>query len=96
MQTNIPSNLQSNIEQVKPAPYKYNIKYYIEAITFNFSNKDNYLWNDMITFLSANFAQANATHTKFWCKLNNQTEPKTNNSKILLSIVLIFLTTVAL
>ena len=96
MQTNIPSNLQSSIEEVKPAPYKYNIKCHIEAITLNFSNKDNYLWNDMIPFLSANFAQVNATHTKFWCKLNNQIEPKTNNSKILLSIVLIFLKTVAL
>ena len=35
MQTNIPSNLQANIEQVRPAPEKYNTKCYIEAITFN-------------------------------------------------------------
>ena len=41
MQTNIPSNLQAFIEQVRPAPDKYNTKYYIEAITFNISNKCN-------------------------------------------------------
>ena len=37
MQTNIPSDLQANIEQVRPGPDKYNTKYYIEAITFNLS-----------------------------------------------------------
>ena len=41
MQTNILSNLQANIEQVRPAPNKWNTKYYIEGITFNLSNKDN-------------------------------------------------------
>ena len=41
--------------------------YYIEAITFSFSNKDNHLWNDMITVLSANFAQLRATQAEFWC-----------------------------
>ena len=54
---------------------------YIEAITFNLSNKDNHLWNDMITVLSANFAQVSATQTEFWCKLNYQIEPKTNKGK---------------
>ena len=43
MQTNILSNLQAKIEQVRPAPNKSNSKYYIEAITFNLSNKYNYL-----------------------------------------------------
>ena len=43
MQTNIPSNLQAKTEQVRPAPDKHNTKYYIEAITFNLSNKDNHL-----------------------------------------------------
>ena len=57
MQTNIFSNLQANIEQVRPAPEMWNTKYYIEAIIFNLSNKDKHLWNDMITALSANFAQ---------------------------------------
>ena len=65
MQTNIPSDLQANIEQVRPAPYKYNTKYDIEAITFNLSNKDNYLLNDMITVFSAKFAQGSATQTEF-------------------------------
>ena len=81
MQTNIPSNLQANIEQVRPAPNKLYTNYYIEAITFNLSNKDNHLWNDMITVLSANFAQVSATQTEFWCKLNYQIEPKTNKGK---------------
>ena len=57
MQTNISSNLQANIENVRPVPGKNNTKCYIEAITFNLSNKNNYPWNDMITVLSANFAQ---------------------------------------
>ena len=65
MQTNIPSNLQANIEQVRPAPDKYNAKYYIEAITFNLSNKDNHVLNDMISALYANFAQLSATQTEF-------------------------------
>ena len=43
MQTNIPSNLQANSEQVRPTPDKCNTKYYMEAITFNLSNKDNHL-----------------------------------------------------
>ena len=81
MQTNIPTNLQANIEQVRPVPDKYNTKYYIEAITFNLSNKDNHLWNDMITVLSANFAQVSASQTEYWCKLNYQIEPKTNTGK---------------
>ena len=70
MQTNIPSNLQANSEQVRPAPDKINTKYYIEAITFNLSSKDNHLWNDLITFLSGNFAQVSATHTELsnWAK----------------------------
>ena len=47
MQINIPINLQANIEQVRPAPDKYNTKYYIEEITFNLKNKDNNLWYEM-------------------------------------------------
>ena len=78
MQTNTPNNLQTNIEQVWPAPDKYNTKYHIEAFPFNLSNKDNHLWNDMITVLSANLTQVSATQTKFWCKSNDQVEPKTN------------------
>ena len=42
MQTNISSNLQANIEKVRPVPGKNNTKCYIEAITFNLSNKNNY------------------------------------------------------
>ena len=68
MQTNIPSNLQSNIEQISPAPDNWNNNYYVEVITFDLRNKDNHLWNDMITFLSANFPQVSATQTEFWCK----------------------------
>ena len=80
MQTNIPSNLQANIEQVRPAPDKWYNKYYIEAITFNVNNKDNHLWNGMITVLIANFAQVIATQTEFWCKLIYQIELKTTVS----------------
>ena len=36
----------------------------IYAMTFNLSNKDNYLWYTMITVLSTNFAQVNATQTE--------------------------------
>ena len=43
MQTNIPSNLQANIKQVRPALDKYIMRYYIEEIIFNLSNKDNHL-----------------------------------------------------
>ena len=43
MQTNILSNLHANTEHVKPAPDKYNTKYYIETITFNLSNMENHL-----------------------------------------------------
>ena len=42
MQTNISRNVQTNIEQVRPAPDKYNTKYYLEAMTFNLSNKNNH------------------------------------------------------
>ena len=69
MQTNIPSNLQANSEQVRPTPDKCNTKYYMEAITFNLNNKDNHLWNGMITVFNASFAQVSATQTEFWCKL---------------------------
>ena len=65
MQTNIPSNLQANTEQVRPAPDKYNTKYYVEAITFNLSNKNNHLLNDMITAHSANFEQLSGNQTEF-------------------------------
>ena len=70
MQTNIPSNLQVNSEYVRSTPDNYTTKYHIEAITFNLSNKDNHLWNDMITILSAKFAQVSATQTEFSCKTN--------------------------
>ena len=63
MQTNISSNLQGSIEQVRPASDKYNTEY-IEAMTFNLSNKDDNLWNAMITVPSANFAQVSATQTE--------------------------------
>ena len=43
MQINMPSNLQTNIEKVRPAPDKKNSKYYLEATTFNLSNKDSNL-----------------------------------------------------
>ena len=76
MQTNIPINLSGNIEQVRPAPDKWNTKYYVEAITFNLSTKDNHLWNEMITVISANFTQVSATQSEFWCKLNYQIELK--------------------
>ena len=76
MQSNIPSNLQANIKQVRPAGDKKYTKYYIEAITFNLSNRDKHLWNDMITVLSANFGYSAQL------KLNSenwiQIEPKTN------------------
>ena len=55
--------------------------HYIEAITFNLSNKNNHLWNDMFTVLSANFAQISETQTESWYKLNYQIEPKTNKGK---------------
>ena len=41
----------------------------------------NDLWNDMITYPSANFAQVSVTQTEFWCKLNYQIEPKTYKGK---------------
>ena len=46
MQTNIPSNLHANNEQVRAAPDKCNTKYYTEAMTFN-------LWNDMSVSLAS-------------------------------------------
>ena len=46
-------------------------------MTFNLSNKDNSLWNAMITILSANSAQVSATQTECWYKLNCETDPKT-------------------
>ena len=62
MQANIPSNLQTNIPQVRPVPDKYNIEWYLEAMTYNLSNKDNHLWNescriqfDTMTNLSRNW-----------------------------------------
>ena len=57
MQTNILSNLKANIEQVIPLPDKCNTEYDIEAMTFDLRNKENHLWNDMITVLSTNFTQ---------------------------------------
>ena len=47
-------------------------------MNFNLSNKGNHLWNDMITVLSANFAQIGATQTECWCKLNHGAQPKIN------------------
>ena len=43
MQTNIPGNIQTKIEQVRPAPDKYNTKHNLEAMNFNLSNKGNHL-----------------------------------------------------
>ena len=37
-------------------------------MTFNLSNKDNYVWYIMITVLSDNFARVSATQTECWCK----------------------------
>ena len=56
MQSNISSNLQTKIEQFRSVPDKNNTEKYIAAMIFNFSNKDNPLWNGMITVLNANFA----------------------------------------
>ena len=64
MQTNIASNLQANLEQVRPAPDKYYNKYHIETMTFNVINKDNHLSNNMIIVLSANFTLVRATQTE--------------------------------
>ena len=47
-------------------------------MTFNLSNNDNHQRNDMITVLNANFAQVSATRSECLCKLNCQTQPKTN------------------
>ena len=52
----LPSNLQANNDQVRPAPDKCNTECYKKAKTFNLNNKDNHLLNDMITVLSTNFA----------------------------------------
>ena len=57
--------------------YQTNTILNIYAMTFNFSNKDNYLWNVMIVVLSANFTQVSATQTECWCKMNCETHPKT-------------------
>ena len=81
MQINIPRNLQTNIEQVRPVPDKYNTKCYIETITLNLSSKYHHPWNDMITVFSANFARVSATQTELWYKLNYQTMSKTNEGK---------------
>ena len=47
-------------------------------MTFNLSNNDNHQRNDMITVLNGNFAQVSATQSECLCKLNCQTQPKTN------------------
>ena len=60
---------------------KWNDTDVVCLITFNLSNKDSHLWNDMIAVLSANFAQVSGTQTDFWCKLNYQIEPKANKRK---------------
>ena len=39
MQTNIPSNLQAKVEQVRLAPDKENTKYYIEVISNYFQSQ---------------------------------------------------------
>ena len=43
---------------------------------FNLSDKDDHLWNGMITVLSTNFAQVSATQTECSYKLNHKTQPK--------------------
>ena len=47
-------------------------------MNLNFCNKDNHLWNDMISVLSTNFALVSAIQTECWCKLNYKTQPETN------------------
>ena len=61
---------KSDLHQTNTIPNIY-------AMTFSLSNKDNYLWNAMITILSANFARVRATQTECWCKINCETHPKT-------------------
>ena len=56
---------------------------FIKAITFNLSNQGNHLWNDIITVLSANFAQVSATQIRAsskengirWCQQFNKPGP---------------------
>ena len=43
MQTNIPSNLQSNIEQVRPVPDKHNDDYFRRTSLESLSSKENHL-----------------------------------------------------
>ena len=62
MQNNIPSNLQANIEQFRPASDKCNTEYICNDLQL--SNKDSYIWYTMTTVLSANFAQVSATQTE--------------------------------
>ena len=60
-----------------------NIVLFIKAITFNLSNQGNYLWNDIIPVLSANFAQVSATQIRAsskqncirWCQQCNKPSP---------------------
>ena len=78
MQTNIPSNLQADIEKVRPAPDKYNTRYYIEAINFNLSNKDNHLWNDMINVLNTNFAKVKLNNDLNWIIKLSQKQIRTS------------------
>ena len=75
MQTNIPVIYRLTLN--KSDLHQTNTILNIYAMTFNLSNKDNYLWNAMITVLSANFAQVSATQTECWCKMNCETHPQT-------------------
>ena len=49
-------------------------------MTFNLRNKDNYLWNAMITVLNANFAQASATQTEWTVKRPQKQRPVRNKT----------------
>ena len=49
-----------------------------DTINNNLSNKDNNLWNYITTVLIVNLAQVSATKTECWCKLNYQTQQKSN------------------
>ena len=45
-------------------------------MNFNVRDKDNQLWNGMITALGANFALVNAAQTESWRKLKYETQLK--------------------
>ena len=62
MQNIITSNLQANIEEVRPESGRHNTEYICKGLQSQ--QKDSYLWYTMITVLSANIAQVSATQTE--------------------------------